>query len=195
MSSLKKDTIFLLFVGSILPFSITYCYQQDFNPQDLYSYFQFDEAKMEIFLPSKSWTHSVENGVVFMTDTANPDVFAFATVLAPHPNTSFPSADTSLDEVAKTHEDILRQSPGFVKILQSEYDPLQNAYLISSLYVREDQQQQFTTTIFIISQGLLYSLTVDMPSSIAEENIDVVTFLTSYFIVGEDYDMMQSSIP
>ena len=129
-----------------------------------------------------------------MVDTQNPNILAEAGAILPQAGSPFPSTDSPLNEVAKNIENYLRSSPNFVALLGSYSEPELNAHSIYSQFKIENLQM-FEATIYKISNGHLYYLTVTMPAEIAKGNMDIVSFLTTYFVVGEDYDSMQSLNP
>ncbi|HSF50118.1 MAG TPA: hypothetical protein VLA74_05085 [Nitrososphaeraceae archaeon] len=177
----------MLFVSGILVFGVTNSYAQDFSQQNL-DFINLEEMKMLIHLPS-TWKSTFQNGVIHMMDTQNPDIVADAGAIPPHASTPFPSDDSPLNEVAKNIENYISSLPGFVQLLGSYEEPSLNAHSIYFQY-KIDDLQMFDATIYKISDGNLYYLIVTMPAEIAQENMEIVSFLTTYFVVGEEYDSM-----
>lgn len=182
--------IALVFLSGFLVLGITNIYAQNFNPnmQNL-DFIDIKELKMLIYLPN-TWQSALQpNGVLQIWDTQNP-IAGMASFIIPEAGTIFPYADTSIQEVGKNFEDSISSDPNFVALLGSNYEPSLNAYSISSQYKDNNNMQMFDHMFYKISNGYLYYFSIRMPADVAKENTEIVSFLTTYFVVGEDYDSL-----
>jgi len=179
----------LIFLNGILIFGVTNIYAQNFSPsiQNL-DFIDIKEMKMLIHLPN-TWQSTFQNGVVQMWDTRNT-IAGMAGVILPQEGTIFPSADTPINEVGKNIENFISSDPNLVALLGSYDEPSLNAYSISSQFTNDNNMQMFDNTFYKISNGYLYYLSIRMPAEIAKENTEIVSFLTTYFVVGEEYDSL-----
>jgi len=179
----------LIFLNGILIFGVTNIYAQNFSPsiQNL-DFIDIKEMKMLIHLPN-TWQSTFQNGVVQMWDTQNT-IAGMAGVILPQEGTIFPSADTPINEVGKNIENFISSDPNLVALLGSYDEPSLNAYSISSQFTNDNNMQMFDNTFYKISNGYLYYLSIRMPAEIAKENTEIVSFLTTYFVVGEEYDSL-----
>jgi hypothetical protein len=178
-----------IFLSGFLVFGATNSYAQTFSPsmQNL-DFIDIEEMKMMIYLPN-TWQSTFQNGVVEMWDTQNP-IAGLAGALIPQAGTIFPSADTPIDEVGKNFENSISSDPNFVALLGSYGEPSLNAYSISSQFTDNNAMQMFDNTFYKISNGYLYYFSIRMPAEIAKDNTEIVSFLTTYFVVGEEYDSL-----
>lgn len=180
-----------LILSVFLVFGVTNGYAQTFTPsmQNL-DFIDIKENKMLIYLPN-TWQSTFQNGLLQIWDTQNP-IVGMAGAYIPQAGTIFPSADTSIDEVGKNIENSISSDPNLVSILGSYEEPSLNAYSISSQFINDNNMQMFDNTFYKISNEYLYFLSIRMPAEITKENTEIVSFLTTYFIVGEEYDLLSN---